>query len=126
MDINWKVLAIFGGFGFILSLLVGAISGVGFGTVLVRGILSGVLFAGVGFGLSILIKKFLPGLVSETEEAEEEEESGGVDIVIEEEAPQASSVARPKQPAGKSSFSDTHTGQRGPKKRKRAKTLSKR
>jgi hypothetical protein len=114
LDINWKVLAIFGGFGFIISLLVGAISGVGFGTLLFRGILSGVLFAGVGFGLSILIKKFLPGLVSETEEAEEEEESGGVDIVIEEEAPQASSVAAAEAAGGEELFSDTPTQESGP------------
>lgn len=110
MDINWKVLAIFGGFGFIISLLVGAISGVGFGTLLFRGILSGVLFAGVGFGLSILIKKFLPGLVSETEEGEtEEEESGGVDIVIEEEAPQVSSAAAVEAAGGEELVSNAPT-----------------
>ncbi len=87
MEINWKVLAIFGGFGFFLSLLVGAVSGVGFGTILLRGLISGVLFAGVGFGLSLLIKKYLPGLLSDAAETESgKEESAGVDIVIEEEA----------------------------------------
>lgn len=86
MEINWKVIAIFGGIGFFLSFLVGIISGVRFGTILLRGLAIGVVFGGIGFGLTFVIKKYLPGLLSD-EAAETEEEIPGVDIVIEEELP---------------------------------------
>ena len=90
MEIHWKTVAIFGGIGFFLSLLVGAVSGVSFGTVLLRGVVSAAVFGGIGLGLHLLIKKYLPGLVEGTEgedEAFADEPGSGVDIVIEEEAP---------------------------------------
>lgn len=94
MEIKWKVVGVFGGIGFIISLLVGAISGVGFGTVILRGIVSGAIFGGIGFGLTILIKNYLPGLASEDGETETDDEleteNGGIDIVIEEELPSPS------------------------------------
>jgi len=86
VNINWKIIAIFGGIGFFISLLTGAISGVGFGTILLRGIISGIIFGGIGFGLTFIIKKFLPEMDAE-EKSELEEDVPTVDIVIEEENP---------------------------------------
>ncbi len=95
MEIHWKTVAVFGGIGFFLSLLVGAVSGVSFGTVLLRGVISAAVFGGIGLGLNVLIGKFLPGLVGDEagEEQAEEDETGGVDIVIEEEVPRTVSEA---------------------------------
>jgi hypothetical protein len=89
VEIHWKTVAVFGGIGFFLSLLVGAVSGVSFGTVLLRGVISAALFGGIGLGLNVLIGKFLPGLTGDETGGEqaEEDETGGVDIVIEEEVP---------------------------------------
>ena len=83
VKINWKILIIFGGFAFFLSFLVGVISRVGFGIILLRGIISAVLFAGVGFVISILVKKFLPDLNPGGDN--NKEEGGTIDIVIEDE-----------------------------------------
>jgi len=95
LEINWKLIGIFGGIGFFFSFIAGAIGGVKFGTILLRGIVSGALFGVLGFGLTFVIKKFLPGLESE-EGASEQEEQQGVDIVIEEEAPAAGSESLPE------------------------------
>jgi hypothetical protein len=95
VEIHWKTVAVFGGIGFFLSLLVGAVSGASFGTVLLRGVISAAVFGGIGLGLNVLIGKFLPGLVGDEAGGEqaEEDETGGVDIVIEEEVPRTVSEA---------------------------------
>ncbi len=105
MQINWKFLAVFGGAGFFLSFLVGLISRAGFGRILFRGLISGALFAGVGFGILFLIKKYLPGLASESEA--EEPGSEGIDIVIEDEEPTAPLRAAGRQRRASSPAEDS-------------------
>ncbi len=83
MQTNWKVIAVFGGIGFVISLLAGVIGGVAFGTILWRGILGAAGFGALGFGISYLIDKYLPELTGA--EGEPELGSEGVDIVIEDE-----------------------------------------
>lgn len=48
--------------GLVLSILVGAFAGIPFGTVVLRGIVSAIVFGGGGVGLAFVIERFLPGL----------------------------------------------------------------
>ncbi len=91
MEINWKVSAVFAGAAFILSILSGAIAGVGFGLLLLRAILGAVAFAVVGAGVSLVIARYLPELkkLSDAEDRSDARQPGGrnVDIVIPQEEP---------------------------------------
>ncbi|MFW5795633.1 MAG: hypothetical protein ACOCV0_00385 [Alkalispirochaeta sp.] len=83
--------------GLVLSLLVGMIAGVGFGTALFRGVISGVVFGAGAVGIVVLIERLLPGLATPPDEsghappdrsaaADADVSSGGrVNIVVEEE-----------------------------------------
>ena len=84
MQNNWKVIAVFGGIGFVISLLAGVLGGVAFTTILWRSILGAAGFGALGFGITYLIDKYLPELTGA--EGEPEPGAGGVDIVIEDEA----------------------------------------
>jgi hypothetical protein len=82
--------AIFGGILAVISVLVGLISGVSFGSVLLRAFFFGVLGTGAFLGGIILLRSAIPELFSEeTGDVEKQEirPEGGVDIVIEEENP---------------------------------------
>lgn len=57
-----KTAIIFGGAALFLSLIVGLVFGVGFGTVLFRSLLFAVFFAGLGFGIIYAVKRFVPEL----------------------------------------------------------------
>jgi hypothetical protein len=83
---NWKIPAGFAAFGAMASLLAGIIGGNPFGVILLRMALSTVLCAGLGLGINLVVKKFLPELTSAAPmpQAESGEE---VDIVIDEEIP---------------------------------------
>ncbi|MFW6228161.1 MAG: hypothetical protein ACOC2V_01775, partial [Alkalispirochaeta sp.] len=84
--------------GLVLSLLVGMIAGVGFGTALFRGVISGVVFGAGAVGIVVLIERLLPGLATPPDEsghappdrsaaADADVSSGGrVNIVVEEES----------------------------------------
>ena len=80
--IPWKIIAIFGGSGAILSILVGIINRVGFGTILFRGLFLGVICAGVGYGIWFITRRYLPELFQEakepTEEGDESEQKGEI------------------------------------------------
>ena len=61
--------AIVGAVGaFILSVLTGVLAGVGFGTVLIRGLLAALLFGAGAVGLRIAVEKVLPDLLSSNTE----------------------------------------------------------
>jgi hypothetical protein len=64
MEANWRVSAVFAGAAFILSILIGAIAGVGFGLVLLRAIVGAVAFGIVGAVVSLIIARYLPELGS--------------------------------------------------------------
>lgn len=59
---NWTPYLIAGGLGFLLSFLGGLIGGVGFGEILLRGLLSAIVFASGTFGLTQLLQKMFPEL----------------------------------------------------------------
>ncbi|WP_394706921.1 hypothetical protein [Marispirochaeta sp.] len=81
------------GFAFIVSFLVGLISGVGFGSIILRALLSAMIFAGIGMGISLIGKTLFPELVLDENnttdqdtdgDGEPEKASGGtVDITLE-------------------------------------------
>jgi hypothetical protein len=90
---NWKIAAVFAGVAFLLSLLVGLLSGNPFGAATFRALLLGVCFAGLGVGLRFVVTKYLPELAGGSQASERapagERESRGtkIDIVLPEEAP---------------------------------------
>jgi len=60
---NWKLSAIAGGIGLGLSLIVGLFSGAGFSHSLLRSLIFGAVFFGLGTGVWFLINTFLPELL---------------------------------------------------------------
>ncbi len=78
---------------FVLSVLVGALSGVRAGIFLIRALVWAAVFTGLSFGIAELARKFLPGLFDEdaagvrdeSEEPETGESGNQVDIVVDEE-----------------------------------------
>jgi len=59
---NMKLSAIMGGIGLLLSLIVGLFSGAGFSHSLLRSLIFGAVFFGLGCGIWLLINTFLPEL----------------------------------------------------------------
>jgi hypothetical protein len=55
---------------FVLSLLTGILFGVGFLTVLLRAFLFGIIFGAAGFGIKSLLRRFLPELFGQSEDAD--------------------------------------------------------
>lgn len=90
--IPWKIVGFSGLLGALLSLLVAVISGVGFGSALLRALVLGLTFAGLSVVLSIIIKRFLPELLeipeSETEKNNAGGEPEGIDIILPGEDPE--------------------------------------
>src|SRR5512145_3129353 len=73
------------GSAFILSLLLGFLSGAGFLSVLLRAVFFAAFFLGLAFGARLLIARFLPELLGlpEEEGAESEAETGSrIDMVV--------------------------------------------
>lgn len=89
MTVNWKLLAVAAGGAFLLSLLVGAIGGVGFGTLLLRALLWALIFGGLAAGIEYALKNFLPELLSAGSAENEQPSEGGVDITLADENPHA-------------------------------------
>jgi hypothetical protein len=86
MSINWRVSAITAGGAFLLSMLVGVIGGVGFGAMLLRALLFGLLFGAASIGLTIAIGRFLPELMGAIGSETSTGGSGSVDIVVDDDA----------------------------------------
>ncbi len=59
---DWKIIAGIATLAFLFSFIFGLIGAVGFGIIIVRAIIGAVVFAGLGYGISILLRKFLPEL----------------------------------------------------------------
>ena len=59
---EYKVAAVFALVAMLVSLLTGAVSGVIFGAVLLRTFCSILIFAGLGFGVFFIMKKYVPEL----------------------------------------------------------------
>jgi hypothetical protein len=88
MTVHWKLLAGAAGGAFLLSLLVGIVGGVGFGTLLLRALLWAIVFGGLALGADYVLRNFLPELFSGSSEAEESAENA-IDITLEDENPHA-------------------------------------
>ncbi len=75
--------------GFVLSFLIGIISGNPFGVVIFRSLFSGIIIGGVGMGIIFVFKKYFPDLMGEEvkEEINSKEMGKNIDIVLPEENP---------------------------------------
>jgi len=81
--IDWKIPVGFAGFGAAVSLLAGLLGGNPFGVILLRLILSAGVCGGLGLGVNLIVKKYLPELSASPPIAQSD--SGvDVDIVIDE------------------------------------------
>jgi len=87
--IKWKIVVGSAGFGLLLSLLTGAISGVPFGALILRAFLWGTIFALIGAVLSYLISRHLPELLTVLPGGppNEKDKAPAVDIVLPDENP---------------------------------------
>lgn len=84
---NVTVNAIAGGVAFILSFLIGIISGSAFFIILIRALFCGVGFFVLAWGAQALVSRFLPELLNEDGGEQGEEVPGSqVDITVEDEA----------------------------------------
>lgn len=85
----------------ILSVLVGLIAGVSFGTVLVRALASAALFGGAAVGITVVVERFIPGLVdgeapSKADvEADSATAGSRVNIVVEDDDTETAAVGEP-------------------------------
>jgi len=59
---DWKMIAVIASLAFLFSFISGLIGSVGFGIILIRAIFGTVIFAALGFGISLLLRRFLPEL----------------------------------------------------------------
>ena len=85
MEINWRFPAATAAAAFVIVVLTAAISGVGFGALLFRAFFGSIVFAILGAGGELFVRKFLPELVVESTAVDEAGSS--VDITIDEENP---------------------------------------
>ena len=86
MKINWRVSAITAGGAFLLSMLVGIIGGVGFGAILLRALLLGVVFGAASIGMKYAIARFLPELLETSGGDSGAGQARSVDIVVDDDA----------------------------------------
>jgi hypothetical protein len=105
---NWKFPAVFAGFGAVVSLLAGIIGGNPFGVILLRLILSAVVCGGLGLGVILIVKKFLPEL-SANPPAAAMEPGEEVDIVIDEDIPLAEEAGEQQRPGMDESLEQMET-----------------
>ncbi|MBN1410611.1 MAG: hypothetical protein JW969_07185 [Spirochaetales bacterium] len=92
--INWKYMVVFAGFAFVISILTGGLSGVSLLDIFIRAFIWGLLFAGIGAGVSFVASKYLPDIISNKEKTGpvdineyESESEGDIDFIIPEENP---------------------------------------
>ncbi|MCF7928011.1 MAG: hypothetical protein K9L68_03250 [Spirochaetales bacterium] len=84
---NWRILAGFGAFGFVVSLVTAGVSGVDFVNALVRAVIWAIVFFGLGYAILKAVEHFLPELADLFQGKTEEADSAGVDITVPEENP---------------------------------------
>lgn len=91
MDTDLRASLIASGVAAILSIIVGAISGVGFLALVLRALVGGLVFGGLVYGALLLIRRFLPEFFDrQAEDGGMPEMGGNLDIVLpgDDEAPQ--------------------------------------
>ncbi|GEM_PF-1433116 len=94
MDKGWKtgVMSAIAAFG--VSVFFGILGGVGFGTLLARALAGAAVFAGLGYGASMIVRRFLPELFSSASTTSD----GGVDILLPDVNPHGSGALEPGAP----------------------------
>lgn len=89
--IRWNVVGFAGGGAFVLSFLLGMVSGNPFLTILFRAVLFGGLFAFLGGGAAFLLDRFIPQLIGSDEGTPDSEpnvkRASNIDIVLDDESP---------------------------------------
>jgi hypothetical protein len=90
--IRWNVVGIAGGGAFFLSLLLGALSGSPFLSILLKAVIFGIVFALLGGGSAFLLERLVPQLTGGGADADEAQlrnvkKEGRVNIVINDENP---------------------------------------
>ena len=99
MKVNVRLIVAAAAGAFVIAALSAGLAGVPFGVVLGRAVLSALIFAALGVGVSLVISRFLPEL---EEEVGEESAEHGVDIVIDDddsEAPEGMSGSDDSRPS---------------------------
>jgi hypothetical protein len=86
MRTNWKLLAGFSLFGALISLISGIAGGNPFGVIVLRLLISAVLFAGLALGVQVILRRYLPDLLQGSPPPVRRE-GGNVDIIIDDELP---------------------------------------
>lgn len=81
MSVNGKIAGISAAGAFLLSALIGVISGVTFGTLLLRALVSAALFGGGSFAACMLLERYTPELIS-SPSADQDSAGGHVDISV--------------------------------------------
>ncbi|MFP4549799.1 MAG: hypothetical protein ACLFNT_03255, partial [Spirochaetales bacterium] len=82
MSIGWRTTAIVAGAALVLSVLVGVLGGVAFGTILIRGLLGAFAFGAGSIGIRYLVDRYLPELRQGQEVQQESPHGSRVDIVV--------------------------------------------
>jgi len=109
LTVNWKLAVGIGAAAFLLSVFSGVVGGVGFGAVIVRALLAGLVFAAVGVGLELVVRRFLPELI----DADTSSDLGSrVNIVVDDEEDQLPAGAEKPSVDGASDPGDEATGAR--------------
>jgi hypothetical protein len=113
-----KLAGLFAAAALVLSFLTGILARNPIGTVILRAVLLAVLFAGVGIGLQVVVRRFLPGLgdgkATPGGDADEAPASGSqVDIVLPEENPLAGAAHASPAPDG-AALLEEDLGEAGP------------
>jgi hypothetical protein len=93
MRIHWKLLVGFSLFGALVSLISGIAGGNPFGVIVLRLILSAVVFAALGLGVQGILRRYLPDLL-QTSPPPVERGGGTVDIIIDDELPASAAGAQ--------------------------------
>jgi hypothetical protein len=83
MRIHWKLLVGFSLFGALISLISGIAGGNPVGTVILRMVLSGVVFGGLGMAVQMILRRYLPDLL-QAPAPPARRDGGNVDIIIDE------------------------------------------
>lgn len=91
---DWKVPAGAAGAAFLISLFAGAVGGVPFGTILLRGLISAAAFGGLFIGIDWVARQYLPELF---EGSENPDSDAVVDITLDEENPHAAEGEAPSE-----------------------------
>ena len=109
MRTNWKLLVGFSLFGAAVSLISGIAGGNPFAVIVLRLVLSAVVFGALGFAAQAVLRRYLPDLMRAAPRPARTD-GGSVDIIIDEEVPASAAQAPPEAPESEGPVSETDVG----------------